>query len=225
VGIFSSDTSYDRSRLLEAAARARGKKRYRKAVMLYRRVLAVEPANAELHMRLAPLLAATRCPFDAWISFRTCAETAAAESRFEQAAAIYREATRCLPRKLEAWERLAAMERRRGREREALEALKEGSQRLRGRRTRAEAIYLLRRAREIDPGDVAVALDLARMLASTRQEGEARLLLERLADRARGSELRRVRGAQWRMSPSLANSWRWMRAALSGSEEGHGQHA
>ena len=225
MGIFSSDTSYDRSRLLEAASRARAKKRYRKAVALYRRVLAVEPANVELHARLAPLLAATRRPFDAWISFRSCANAASAENRLEQAAAVYREAARCLPRQLEAWELLATTERSRGREREALDALKEGRQQFRGRSRRSQAIYLLRRAREIETRNLDVVLDLARLLAATDQEGEARLLLERLADQAGSGELRRVRGAQWRMAPTLVNSWRWIRAALSGDEDARSQHA
>ena len=72
MGIFSSEPDYDRTRILEAASRARARKRYRKAVTLYRRVLAVEPANLELHARLAPLLAVTGRHFDAWTSFEAC---------------------------------------------------------------------------------------------------------------------------------------------------------
>lgn len=216
MGNFSSERSYDRTRILEAASRARSKKRYRKAAALYRRVLAVEPRNLELHARLAPLLAATGQGFDAWQSFCSCAEVAAAEKRLDQAAAIYREAARCLPREREAWERLAATERQRGRSREAVDALREGHLRLRGGRRRAEAIHLLRRAREIEPWDPTVALPLTRLLARSGQEAEAQLLLEQLAGRVQGSDLRRVRGIQWRIAPTLPNTWRWLRATLSG---------
>ena len=216
MGIFSSEPTYDRSRLLEAAGRARAKKRYRKAVALYRRVLTVEPRNVELHVRLAPLLAATGRSFDAWLSFQSCAEVATAEKRLDQAAAIYREAARCLPRELGAWERLAATERARGRNREALDGLLEGHRHFRGRRRRAEAIYLLRQAREIEPWNPGVVLPLTRLLARSDQQSEAQLLLEQLAERASGSDLRRIRGAQWRIAPTLLNTWRWLRAALSG---------
>ena len=211
MGIFAREPEYDRSRILDAAARARAAKRYRKAVALYRRVLAVEPRNVELHARLAPLLAVTGNAFDAWESFRYCAEAALAEKRVEQAAAIYREAARCLPRELAAWLGYAAAERRRGKEREALTALLEARRHFRGRRIRPQRIALLRQALEIDPSSVAVALDLARQLARSDQQSEAQLVLERIVQQAVGSDLRRVRGAQWRLAPTLSNTWRWLR--------------
>lgn len=213
VGLFSSEPTYDRSRILDAASRARTRKRYRRATQLYRRVLAVEPANVDLHARLAPLLVATRRPFDAWLSYRVCAEAAVADNRLEQAAAIYREAARNLRHELDAWERLAATERARGHDREALAALVEARKHFRGRSRRCQAIYLLRRAREIEPWNPGVVLGLAKLLARTDQQSEAQLLLDSLADRCEGSELRRVRGAQWRISPTLRNTWRWLRAS------------
>jgi tetratricopeptide (TPR) repeat protein len=215
VGIFSSESVYDRARILEAAARARAARRYRKAVRLYRRVLTVEPANLELHARLAPLLAVTGRPFDAWTSFSACGRAAAADKRFEQAAAIYREAARCMPREVRAWEELARIERQRGRERQAAEALLEGRQQLRARRFRPQAIALLRRALEIEPANVEWSLDLARLLARSDQESEAQLLLEKLAERSSGPELRRIRGTQWRIAPTLLHTWRWIHAACT----------
>ena len=57
MGIFSRNQLYDRGRLLEAAAQAQAKRRRRKAIALYRQVLAVEPANPDIHGHLATLLA------------------------------------------------------------------------------------------------------------------------------------------------------------------------
>ena len=226
MGIFSAEPDYDRSRILEGASRARARKRYRRATALYRRVLALEPANVELHARLAPLLAATGQHFDAWVSFRTCASAAAVEQRLDQAAAIYREAARCLPHELAAWEMLAETEQRRGRDHEAHEALLEASQQFRGRKRRPEAIHLLRRALEIEPWSPKVVLDLAHLLARSHQESEAQILLERLAGKSRGTELRCVRAAQWRIAPTLLNTWRWLRAATrSDSGDGQSLHA
>lgn len=220
MGLLAADAGYDRTRILEAASRARARKRYRQAVSLYRRVLAVEPNNLELHVRLAPLLAVTGRRFDAWRSFDACGRAALAEKKLDKAAAIYREAARCLPREFQAWEQLARVERRRGRDPQALEALIEGRQQFRRRAQRPEAIALLRRGLEIDEWNLDVLLDLARLLARSEQEGEARLLLERLAQRAGGASLRRVRAAQWRISPTLTNSWRWLHAAAkAGTDE------
>lgn len=219
MGIFSSEIDYDRSRILEAASRARSKKRYRKATALLRRILAVEPGNVELHAKLAPLLAASGRRFDAWASFRACAQPALSEKRFDQAVTVYREAVRCLPRELAAWQKLAQTERLRGREKEALEALLEGRRQFRARHRRPQAIWLLRKAREIDPAHHAVVLDLAGLLARTSQESEAQLLLERLAQESSGAELRKARGAQWRIAPTLVNTWRWMRAAMTSGDE------
>ena len=220
MGIFTGPADYDRNRIMEAASRARARRRFRKATVLYRRVLAVEPANVELHAKLAPLLAVTGCEFDAWRSFRVCARAALSEKQLGRAAAVYREAARCLPRQIEAWEKLARVEQQRGRKPEALEALLEGRLWFRGRRRRAEAIALLRCARELEPGNLAIALDLSQGLARTRQGSEAQLLLDRLAERAGGRDRRRIRGAQWRIAPTLVNTWRWLRAACSPAKAG-----
>ena len=219
MGIFRTEPAYDRSHILEAASRARARKRYRKAAALYRRVLAVEPSNVELHARLAPLLAATGNAFDAWTSYRACARAALVEKRLEQAATIYREAARCLPREIAAWEELASTERKRGRDKEAVEALLEGRRRFAGRRFRPHAISLLRRAREIDPASAEIAIDLARLLARSGQESEAQLLLDKLAPQTAGRDLRRVRGAQWRIAPTVGNTWRWIHAAATSGRE------
>lgn len=214
MGVFSNEPDYDRARILEAASRARVRKRYRKAASLYRRVLAVEPNNPELHARLAPMLAAIGHPFDAWTSFDACGRAALAEKKFGQAAKVYREAARCLPREFRAWEKLARIERRRTREKKAVEALLEGRQHFRRRSHRPQAIALLRHALELSEWNLEIVLDLSRLLARTGQESEAQLLLEQLGQRCGGANLRRVRWAQWKISPTLFNTWRWFRAAL-----------
>ncbi len=81
--------AYDRKKLLKAAAKAQEKKRRRKAIALYRRMLAVEAGNGELHAQLAPLLAATRQPFDAWQSFHRAGRAFERESNREAARLIY----------------------------------------------------------------------------------------------------------------------------------------
>ncbi len=180
--------------------------------MLYRRVLALEPANADLHARVAPLLAETRQRFDAWISFRTAARAYQKQGRSERALATYREAARHLPREPEVWKATARLHRREGRPHEAVEVLLEGSRRFRGRRRRPQAIALLRCVREIEPWHVPATTQLARTLASAGRKAEAAALLSDLAANLRShADMACVRFAQWRIHPSLIHTWRWQR--------------
>jgi len=204
---------YDRKRLLDSAARALAKGRIQKAVELYRWVLSVEPHNTQLHQKIAPLLARTGQCFDAWTSFHAAARGHLRDKDFDKALAVYRVAARHLPHRIEAWQCIARLASQRGRSADAVEALLEGRRHFRFHSQRQEAVALLRRAHELAPERPEIALDLARMLARTRQQGEAYMLLEGLASRSRGRTLRSVRGTQWRIWPTLRHTWWWIRDA------------
>lgn len=211
---FRRRSDYDRATILDAAARARARKKRFQAIELYRRVLAVEPHNPTLHAKLAPLLAETGQGFDAWQSFRALARTHLREGHTDQALAVYRDAALHLPQEISAWQAVARLQQRAGRRREALETLLEGSRNFRTRWLRPQAISLLRRAREIDSWNFAIVLELARLLSSHDQGSEATLLLEGLVERSPGKRLVRVRAAQFRHRPRVSTAWRWLRAAM-----------
>jgi tetratricopeptide (TPR) repeat protein len=219
VALFSSTTPYDRNRILAAAGRASARGRRRRAIALYRRLLSVETNNAEIHRRLAPLLARSGQHFDAWQSFRVAACDLIRQKRAEQALASYREAARCLPQKVEAWQATSTLERQLGRKQDAFQTLLEGRRAFKGRRQRAEAIAMLRAAREIEPWNPDVVRDLARLLARSDQAPEALAMLDQLAQASAGRELRRLRGAQWRIARTLSHTWLWLQAALTASRE------
>ena len=185
-----------------------------RAIELYRWVLSVEPQNTVLHAKLAPLLAEAGESFDAWVSFRTAARACLREGLADKALAIYQEAALYVPQEHQAWQAVAQLQRKSGRNREALETLLEGSRRFRTRWLRPYAIYLLRRAREIDPWDFESVLELAGLLSASGQRHEARLLLDELTERAAGHRLRDVRAAQLRLDPGLRSAWSWLRALL-----------
>lgn len=204
--------AYDRQRILEAAARERARNRRRQAIALYRSVLAVERNNADLHAKLAPLLAESGQEFDAWQSYRAVANAALREEREDRALGIYREATQLLPREIEAWQGLARLLCKRGEEPEAVEALVEGSRQFRTPYLRPLAIHLLRRARAIEPWNAVVVIELARHLGRADQRDEARILLSELAERASGATLRRVRLAELRIDPGPTRALRLIQA-------------
>jgi tetratricopeptide (TPR) repeat protein len=215
-------SGYDRATLLDAAARARSRKKRPLAIELYRRVLAVEPHNPELHTKLAPLLAETGQNFDAWQSFRAVARGHLREGHVDRALAVYRDAALYLPQEIQAWQAVARLQHRSGRQQEARETLLEASRNFRTRWLRPQAIVLLRRARDFDAWDFEIVLELARLLASDDQGLEAAMLLDGLVERSRGHRLQRVRATQLRYRPRFATLWSWLRAALQRRDPGTG---
>jgi tetratricopeptide (TPR) repeat protein len=211
---FDRSQPYDRSRILEAATRARARKQRRLAIALYRQVLAVERHDAELHARMAPLLAETGQYFDAWLSFRTAARACLREGRGERALAVYREAARRLPREIQVWQSIARLEFKLDRHRDAVDTLIEGAAQFRGRWQWPQGIELLRRAHSVAPWDFEAVFELARLLAKTDQRAEARRFLEGLEVRTSGARARRVYAAQFWLDGDVRHAWRWLRSFL-----------
>jgi tetratricopeptide (TPR) repeat protein len=203
---------FDRHQILSDAARARAAGRRHRAIALYRWVLAVEPRNGEVHLRLAPLLAETGQSFDAWLSYRSAARAFLRAGYRDNALIVYREASRALQRDVRVWEALSHLYVESEQPDQAIEALLEGSRQFRGRWERPQSIHLLRLARELKPWGFEICLELARLLALSDQEREAELLLQGLAVRVSGARLRQVRQVQFLSNPTPRSFWRWLEA-------------
>ncbi|MBW2287494.1 MAG: tetratricopeptide repeat protein [Deltaproteobacteria bacterium] len=214
MGWFGGVQQYDRTRILGAAARARAKSKRRKAIALYRSVLAVERSNPELHARIAPLLAETGQRFDAWVSYQTLAQTCLRDGSTDRALAVYREAAGYLPHETQVWLALARLHLKRGKRSEAVEVLLEGACQFGSRWHWPEAVHLLRRIHSIAPWEFDAVFELARLLAKSDQAAEARRFLEGLESRYNGERLRRVYAAQFRLNGDLRYAWLWLRSAL-----------
>ena len=217
MSILSRRIPYDRKRLVTRAESLDGTWRWRHALALYRQILAAEPHNAEIHGRVAPLLARSGRAIEAWESFRTAIRAHRQAGDESSARALRQQAVRTLPKNLDACRMLARAELARQAPQEAIRVLIEGSARFAGRfagkNARGAAIVLLRDARTIDPWNPQAVLALCRLLARDNQPGEALFLLDHLEQRVRNEDLSAVRGLIWSIEPSLRHSWRWMRAA------------
>ena len=214
-GLFGRKRRYNRSRLLGDAARAQRKGKLRKAVKLYREVLAAEPGNVDIERKLAPLLARAGKRAEAWASYRRAAEGLARQGLLESAIGVYREGAEQLPREGALWLALAELELKRGRRADAVQALRTGARGLRKRADRPQAIRLLERAHQLDPASFEVSFELAARLARVGKRRRALGLLEELATKKHGPMLRRVRAQQLRIAPGPRTAWRWLRAALA----------
>ncbi len=213
----SAGLQLERERLLTEANHARNRGRIRRAISLYRRVLHEQPGNAEVAVRLAPLVASRGEQFEAWLLLRGAARSLLTARRFEECLSVAREACRWVPAEYDAWRLRVDLELKLGRERTAFETLLEARSVFHTMGTRAQAIALLDRARTIEPWDPEVCMDLARLYARTDRFHAACELLAGLESRVHGAELRRVRALQWRLTLSFRHAWRWLQACLGGS--------
>jgi tetratricopeptide (TPR) repeat protein len=197
---------------LSEAHRARNRGQDRRAIALYRRVLLEDPHNADVGLRVAPMLARRGHGFEAWQIYQGIARDFARARRFGECLNVYREACSFIPWEFEAWRLRAELQMRLGLEDAAFETLIDGRNQFRTPRCRDHAIALLSRARVIEPWEPDVALDLAFLYAKTDQIDAALELLTCLAVRVRGRTLRRVRGLQWRITLSPRFAVQWLRS-------------
>jgi tetratricopeptide (TPR) repeat protein len=208
------DDSYDRARLLDAAARARRRNRFHEAITCYERVLLAEPKNPELLRRIAPLFAQVEEPDRAWQAYRGAADEFARTGFADKAIGVYREAASQMPRTAVAWLSISEMERARGRIVDAKLALLTGRAHYKQAGDACVAADLLRRALALDPSDFDARLDLARCEA---RAGETALALGSLATalEVRPDEVRRIRWHELRVEPNAARVCAWLRALAS----------
>ncbi|MFQ5586357.1 MAG: tetratricopeptide repeat protein [Thermodesulfobacteriota bacterium] len=212
---FKRSTTYSRSDILDAAGKARARGKRRKAIAEYQKLLKADPGDYVVHGKVAPLLAERRLYVEAWSSFRAAGEGYLQKGFVDKARSVYVQATRCMPWEIETWKAVVGLQLDRGQRADALKTLIDGRRHFRGRRQRGEAICLLRMAQAISPGHFNVAFDLAQLLAKSGTKVEAMELLQGLAAREQGHNLRRIRGALLRVSPSPSSAWLWLRAAIS----------
>lgn len=197
--------------LLTEAHRVRSRGRQRAAIRLYRRILVENPSNLEVALRVAPMLAYAGEGFEAWQLYRRVALEYLRERKFGEALTVYREACRYVPSEFEAWRLCAELQLKMNRTDGAFETLVDGRMHFGGPHTRAQAIALLTRAREIEPWDDTLLLDLATLYAANDQPDLALELLSTLSCRVSGRPLRRVRLLQLRLTRSPRFAFLWLK--------------
>ena len=200
----------DRKRLLAEANRELQDGDVRAAIALYRRVLLEEPRNVAVALKAAPLLARLGGDFESWQLFRMASQELMRARRREECLAALKEACRCVPHEFDAWRLRSELELKLGREDGAFDTLLAGRRAFRQPQGRAQAIALLERARQIEPWDLEVGLDLAQLYAKTSQKHAALELLELLALRAEAHDLRRIVAQRFWITFASRDLWGWI---------------
>lgn len=202
--------SYDRDRILAEARRASQKGKVTKAISLYERIREVEPKNTDVLRRLGVLRAKAGQREEARRDCGLAAEQLAKRGFVDQAIGIHREFAAHLPDEVSVWQAIASLELERQRPPDAVGALLEGRRHLRARKHRADALALLRRARQIDPQHFEANFQLAGLLLQEGARRPARRILEAIEPRARTRrDRRRLRARLFRISPTPFAAGRW----------------
>jgi tetratricopeptide (TPR) repeat protein len=202
----------DRSQVLAAADQLRVKGKYAKAVAEYRKVLLLDPRDADVLAKTAPLLLKLKEDEEALRDFRAAAEAYIHRGFVDRAIAIYVQAAAAFPLEPQLWETLGRLHQERGRKAEGIKALMNGAARFKGKKGRPTALALLRQALGYDESHIDATIALARLLKANGERDAARALLDELAPRIRGPAVKRIHSARLRLFPGLGSLWRWLRA-------------
>ncbi len=213
MAFWNREKPYDRTRILDAAEKARSRGRNRKAISEYRKVLAVDPADPHVNARIAPLLAKEDEHEAALKAFETGAESFMTKGFRDKGVAVYLQAAAVLPYEERLWTRIAELNSERGRKADAVNALVRGADHMkRNKSHRLKAISLLERALHMEPFHLHASLNVAQLLAKEGRKQDALVRLEALAQNHGGAALKKIRGAQFRIAPGPITLWRWFKA-------------
>jgi hypothetical protein len=207
--VFWRRKPYDRSVTLEAADKARGRGRIRKAIAGYTLILKDNADDYQVHARIAPLLARRQRWTEARTSFNSAAAGFLKAGFAEKAIAVWTLAAQHFPEETEFPERIANEQVKRGRKADAVNALLDGRNRLRARRQRPIAILLLRQVLMLQPLHIEATLDLAKLLVKEDGRKEALKLLRDLRFHVSGRNLRRLRASQFWIEPGWRSALDW----------------
>ena len=198
---------------MAAADRARARGRVKKAIAGYRKALESDPSDPAVNVKLAPLLARVGDRDGSARCFRTAANKHLEAGFTDRAAAVNLAATGVFPLDPGFRMELARLNVMRGRKQDALATLIEGARAIRKARRPDAAAALLKRAVAVEPWHLEASLLLVPLLWKSGGVDAARQLLGGLESRNRGGALRRVRWVAFRMSPSPASFWRFLRTS------------
>ena len=206
--------AFVRRDVVAAADLARARGRRGKAIAGYRRALEEDPEDLAVHAKIAPLLAASGDREAALRSFRSAADGQARAGFHERALALLIHAAEHFPDEEPLWPDIARLHLQRGRRADAVSTLMACGWRLSLTRRFDVAERVLKLAVQLDPDDSDAQVILARTLARAGRRTEALRLLEAVAGRERGRRRTAVRGVMFRVAPSPARLWAWVRGMV-----------
>ena len=224
--MFSGDTApYDRNEILRMAEQYRSKRRIRKAVREYEKILSVDPLDIDVHIRIAPLYIRAGRKDQARASLRRVIAWYEKQGFADKAIATLRLALTVDRRDLAAHLNLADQYLDKDHAGDARKVLDTARKTFRGSRYLKEALAVEEKILLLAPYDFRAQVSLVRLLWRSGKRREALERLRRMEKdwARRGNTLywRKSRRLHFRLSPSLSTGWGYFLSLVS-SPVSHG---
>lgn len=209
--LFGDSTPVDRETSLRRAEEFRAKKKPKKAVAELEKVLKLNPSDPGAHAKLGPLLVQIGERKRAVESFRIAADDLDARGFKDKALSLWLQVAQAKVSDLGAWQKVAQFHAARGHKADGVKVLIQAADIQEGKEGRERSVLLLRDVLVLDGRHLDATLKLAPLLAKTGEKEEAKTLLANAASFSAGPALKRVRKAQFSLSPGFGTFWRWVR--------------
>jgi len=210
---------FDRKEVLRRAEQYRVRGRIRKAIRAYEEILAVDPRDTDVHIRIAPLYIRTRRREQAKGSLRQASAWYERQGFVEKAIAALRMILAIDRRDLSAYVHLADLQLGRGHKGDALNLLSRARRAFRRRKYRDEALKIEEKIFGVTPDDFQVQISLVRLLwgAGRRRDAIDRLRkMEReWSHKGNRHHWRKTRSYLFRLTPSRSTGWSYLLSLLS----------
>jgi len=213
----SRNQVFNKSESLEKAGKALVKGKIDKAIVEYKKILEADPDNFVIRGKVAPLYAEQNKMLEAWTNFKASAHGYSRAGFVAKALGVYAQATQYLPNELELWDSIARIQLEKGMKVDAIETLNRASENFSDSKSLNKAVYLLKKAFNIQPWHYDTTLSLADDLSrvgSIPAKVEAIGLYTGLADRVKGPRLRVVRYRHFKASPGFGTFWRYLKSVF-----------
>ena len=206
--------AYDRQEIYRKAEGFRARRKYRKALKEYLRIIEMDPEDQQVIGRLADLYRIIGNKAEAISYYEKAADHFFNQERIDKAAPLYKQLVNLDPKTLRRYQDLGEVYVMREHVGDAIQLYKDGIRAMRGRRFMAERIQLHEFIVEHDAKDFAIRLTLAKLLRKNGEPAQAKRLLKDglriMKGRKRRKWKRRYRWQLFKLNPGLGSFFAYL---------------
>jgi tetratricopeptide (TPR) repeat protein len=172
----------DKNKIIAEATKLVQKGAFDKAIKTYEKILAEDPKDVRIVLKIGELQQKLRDDKGAAESFKRVADIYTDQGFFLKAVAVYKQATKLDPDDLRVNEKLAALNQQLGLLSDAMSQLQLVAQAYERAGDQARLLDVLRRMVELDPDNIASSIKLGELHARAGQPAEALEYFQRAAE-------------------------------------------
>ncbi len=209
--------AWDRQQIYRKAEKLRAKRKYKRALREYIKIIDSDPDDLKVQNRLAELYKILKLPEQAIPYYESVANSFMQEERWDKAISLYRQIIELDRHCIQRYEDLARVFVAKDLKADAIHLYKEALPWFRRRKWRVQFVDLHGWILELDPYEHSIRFDLAKLLRRCKRSEEAIALISKGIELLQGSQrrkwLRRYRWQLFRLQPSWGRFWAlWRRS-------------